>query len=62
MDEHPKTTVGLHRSKSAGGQAHTVRIRDADGTERDVSEQCYRENGYQPFFEQLAWWGEPGSF
>ncbi|MGJ4993178.1 hypothetical protein ACQR0Z_02090 [Bradyrhizobium sp. HKCCYLS3077] len=51
---HPTEPVfrGLHRHKAVQGSAETVTITDGKTYQR-ISEQNYRERGYQPDFERL---------
>jgi hypothetical protein len=63
MAEKPKRPIGLYRTRGLKGMPNTVRVQDVGGIEMemDIPEQRYRDNGYEPPYEQLPWRGEPNA-
>lgn len=47
--------VGIYRKHGVLGLPNGVRIRNVSGAELDIPEQRYRNNGYEPPFEDLPW-------
>jgi hypothetical protein len=55
MTNRSTKPVGICRSHGVLGLPNGVLIRDADGAEKNIPEQRYRQNGYEPAFEALPW-------
>jgi len=51
---------GVYRERKGWGTQHSVFV-DYGTSSMDISEEKYREEGYQPPFEQLPWKGEEPS-
>ena len=52
---------GLFRERNGWGDQHSVRVKYDERQELDLSENRYRERGYQPPFDQLAWKDDPAN-
>lgn len=49
-----KQARGLYRTRGVGGLPNDARV--SDGTiAMDIPEQRYRDNGYEPPFDDLPW-------
>jgi hypothetical protein len=49
---------GIYRERNGWGTQHSAHVKYDEHQELDVSEDRYRERGYQPPFDQLPWKGE----
>jgi hypothetical protein len=50
---------GVYRIRMGWGTQHSVMV-DYGNTQMEISEEKYRENGYEPPFETLHWKDEGG--
>ena len=48
---------GVCRVKDGYGDQHSVWVRYSDDHEMEVAERYYREQEYEPEFEELPWCG-----
>jgi hypothetical protein len=46
---------GLFRERNGWGEQHSVRVKYDERQELDLSEDRYRDRGYQPPFDELPW-------
>ena len=46
---------GIYRERYGWGNQHSAHVKYDEHQELDVSEDRYRERGYQPPFDKLPW-------
>ena len=46
---------GIYRERNGWGNQHSAHVKYDEHQELDVSEDRYRERGYQPSFDKLPW-------
>ena len=49
---------GIYKERNGWVTQHSAHVKYDEHQELDVSENRYRERGYQPPFDQLPWKGE----